>query len=259
MKRSLSRTATSLAAGLLLSGLAGLALAQDARRPYIVQLQEAATASYSGGISGLAATRPAAGSRLDLSASAVRDYIAYIENRQSAVLSTLPTVSPIHRFSIAFNGFSAMLTDAEVRQLKGNPGVLAVEEDVPRQLDTNYTPTFIGLNQPGGLWDQLGGPAKAGEDIVIGVIDGGVWPENTAFADRVDARPLRQPGLRSAAGHLAGRMRNQREAQRLPDGACAGVHRRQLQQQADRRPCLRPDLLEPLRQQRAPGRVHLAA
>jgi len=195
MKRSLTRTATSLAAGLLLTGLAGLASAQDGRRPYIVQLQEAATASYGGGISGLAATRPATGSRLDLSASAVRDYIAYIENRQSAVLSTLPTVSPIHRFSIAFNGFSAMLTDAEVRQLKSNPGVLAVEEDVPRQLDTNYTPTFIGLDQPGGLWDQLGGTAKAGEDIVIGVIDSGVWPENTAFADRVDAngRPTHDP------------------------------------------------------------------
>lgn len=195
MKRSLTRTATSLAAGLLLTGLAGLASAQDGRRPYIVQLQEAATASYGGGINGLAATRPATGSRLDLSASAVRDYITYIENRQSAVLSTLPAVSPIHRFSIAFNGFSAMLTDAEVRQLKGNPSVLAVEEDVPRQLDTNYTPTFIGLDQPGGLWDQLGGTTKAGEDIVIGVIDSGVWPENTAFADRVDAngRPTHDP------------------------------------------------------------------
>ncbi|MDR7297232.1 subtilisin family serine protease [Pelomonas aquatica] len=195
MKRSLSRTATSLAAGLLLSGLAGLASAQDARRPYIVQLQEAATASYAGGISGLAATRPPTGSRLDLSASAVRDYIAYIENRQAAVLSTLPAVDPIHRFSIAFNGFSALLTDAEVRQLKGNPSVLAVEEDVPRQLDTNYTPAFMGLSQPGGLWDQLGGTAHAGEDIVIGVIDGGVWPENTAFADRVDAngRPTHDP------------------------------------------------------------------
>jgi hypothetical protein len=195
MKRLLSRTATSVATGLLLSGLAGLALAQDARRPYIVQLQEAATASYTGGIAGLAATRPTGGSRLDLSASAVRDYIAYIENRQSAVLSTLPSVEPIHRFSIAFNGFSALLSDAEVRQLKGNPAVLAVEEDVPRQLDTNYTPNFIGLDQPGGLWDQLGGTAGAGEDIIIGVIDSGVWPENTAFADRVDAqgRPTHDP------------------------------------------------------------------
>lgn len=202
MKRSLTRTATQLATGLLLSGLAAATLAQDARRPYIVQLQEAATASYNGGISGLAATRPAGGSRLDLSASAVRDYIAYIENRQTAVLSTLPSVEPIHRFSIAFNGFSALLTDAEVRQLKGNPAVLAVEEDVPRQLDTNYTPEFIGLTQPGGLWDQLGGTAGAGEDIIIGVIDSGVWPENTAFADRVDGqgRPTHDPSGALAYG-----------------------------------------------------------
>ncbi|UUZ56390.1 hypothetical protein LP419_14980 [Massilia sp. H-1] len=54
------------------------------------------------------------------------------------------------------------------------------------QLDTNYTPTFLGLDAPGGLWSQLGGQASAGEDIVIGIVDSGIWPENPSFADRVD-------------------------------------------------------------------------
>jgi len=55
------------------------------------------------------------------------------------------------------------------------------------QLDTNYTPSFIGLDQPGGLWQQLGGQGAAGENMVIGIIDSGIWPENPSFADKVDA------------------------------------------------------------------------
>lgn len=183
----MKRTAINWAAIALLSSLATAAVAQDARRPYIVQLQDAATASYAGGVNGFAATRPSTGSRLDLSATSVQDYITYLESKQNQVIGTVANVEVIHRFSIAFNGFSALLSDAEVRQLKANPNVVAVEADVPRELDTNYTPNFLGLDAPGGLWSQLGGQAGAGEDVIIGIIDGGVWPENTSYADRVDA------------------------------------------------------------------------
>ena len=68
----MKRTHINWAALLLLSGAASLAQAQDARRPYIVQLADAPAASYVGGVAGYAATRPAVGSRLDLSASAVQ-------------------------------------------------------------------------------------------------------------------------------------------------------------------------------------------
>jgi len=33
------------------------------------------------------------------------------------------------------------------------------------------TPTFLGLNTPGGIWGKLGGVDNAGEGIVVGVLD----------------------------------------------------------------------------------------
>ena len=37
-----------------------------------------------------------------------------------------------------------------------------------------------------GLWDRVGGVAKAGEDIVVGVVDTGIWPEHPSFSDQKD-------------------------------------------------------------------------
>ena len=56
--------------------------------------------------------------------------------------------------------------------------------------DTSSTPHFLGLDAPGGLWEQLGGPmgtrthSGAGENIVIGVVDSGIWPQSKSFSDR---------------------------------------------------------------------------
>ncbi len=51
-------------------------------------------------------------------------------------------------------------------------------------MDTSSTPTFLGLDAPGGLWDQLGGTGKAGEGIIIGLVDSGIWPESFSYDDR---------------------------------------------------------------------------
>ena len=66
-------------------------------------------------------------------------------------------------------------------------GVLSVEKDVIVEMDTSSTPSFLGLDAPGGLWDQLGGVGSAGENIIIGVIDSGIWPESLSFSDRTGA------------------------------------------------------------------------
>lgn len=184
----MKRTQAQWAVMAMLAGMTAAAAAQEARNPYIVQLMDAPTASYSGGVAGLAATKPAPGSRLNVSAQNVQNYISYIESRQDKVLADVSSAPVLHRYTLAFNGFAAMLTDAEVRKLKNDPTVANIEADVPRELDTNYTPAMLGLNAPGGLWSQLGGQTAAGEDIVIGVIDSGVWPENPSFADKVDAQ-----------------------------------------------------------------------
>ena len=177
----------SLAVALLLSTLASTAYADQARRSYIIQLADKPVATYTGTVSGLPATKPADGQRLNVDATDVQNYINYLETKQADVMSTVSAAQVTHDYKVVFNGFAAMLTDSEVRALKKNAGVANITADSVMQLDTNYTPSFLGLNAPGGLWSQLGGQGAAGEDIVIGIVDSGIWPENPSFADRVDA------------------------------------------------------------------------
>jgi len=173
---------------MLLATAAAAVHADDERHSYIVQLADKPVATYSGQIAGLAATQPAPGQRLNVDAAAVQNYISYLEGKQAQVLSSVSAAEITQEYKVVFNGFAANLTDAEVRALKKNSGVANITADSIMQLDTSYTPHFLGLDNPGGLWEQVGGKGAAGEDIVIGIVDGGIWPEHNSFADRVDAQ-----------------------------------------------------------------------
>ncbi len=172
---------------LLLSSLTLAAHADDLRRPYIIQLTDKPVASYNGEISGLSATQPAPGQRLDLASAPVQLYSDYLGQKQADVLAAVGSAPVSHTYSVVMNGFAAMLTDDEVRTLQARTDVAAISADVPRQMLTSYTPTFLGLDKADGLWNKLGGKSSAGENIIIGIVDGGVWPENPAYADRIDS------------------------------------------------------------------------
>ncbi|HEV7912425.1 MAG TPA: S8 family serine peptidase, partial [Albitalea sp.] len=177
----------ALAVGL--TAFASLAAAQAARQVYIVQLADAPAATYTGNVPGYAATQPARGAKLDVNESNVRAYINYLAAKRSNALAQVSSAAVLHRYSVAFNGFSALLTDAEARKLKSAAGVVAVTPDEARSMDTTRTPAFLGLSGPGGLWSALDSQSRKvkGEDVIIGIVDGGVWPENASFSDKVDA------------------------------------------------------------------------
>ena len=177
----------SAAVLLVLSNLTITVQADDVRRPYIVQLADKPIAGYLGDIAGMPATQPVAGARLDLATQDVQLYNTYLIRKQAAVRAVVAGAPVLHEYSVVLNGFAAMLTDAEVRTLLARNDVVTISPDVPRELTTTYTPTFLGLDQPGGLWSQLGGQGAAGEDIILGIVDGGIWPEHPSYADRVDA------------------------------------------------------------------------
>ena len=178
---------TAFAAMTLLATLSVGARAQEVRRPYIVQLQDQPAAAYTGGIGGLPATLAPPGARFQAGAPNVQNYLGYLGKRKAAVLATIGGAPVFATYGVVLNGFAAMLTDADVLALKANSAVAAVEPDQLRHAATISTPRFLGLSAPGGLWSQMvGGALLKGEDMVIGVIDLGIWPENPAFADRVD-------------------------------------------------------------------------
>jgi Subtilase family/Fibronectin type-III domain/Peptidase inhibitor I9/PA domain len=183
----------------LLAVAAGTASAAGASaRSYIVQLADPPAASYRGGVAGLQATQVAEGQRLRASAPQVKAYVAHLDKQQQAVLSKLGGQTRVlHRYHYSFNGFAAVLSAAQARQLARTPGVLAVTLDTPREPVTNHTPHFLGLDIPGGVWsqDRKGTPVK-GEDVVIGMVDTGFQPENSSFYDQVDAngKPVKTGG-----------------------------------------------------------------
>ena len=194
---------TKIALGAALAVLALAAGAQQAaRKPYIVQLVDAPVATYNGNISGYSATRPASGARLDVSAANVQAYAAYLDGKQSSLISSIVDPSMVtYRYSTLLNGFAANLTDAELTKVVSDPGVRAVTADQAMPMDTSYTPTFLGINAaPNGVWTRsdANGRVIKGEGVIIGHLDGGVWPENPSFSDKVDGsgRPI--------ASHLPG-------------------------------------------------------
>lgn len=87
----------------------------------------------------------------------------------------------LHVYRTAFHGFSAKLSPEEAQQLTKRPEVIAVLPDRLRQLHTTRSPRFLGLSysNPGGLLTE----SDSGANVIIGVLDTGIWPERRSFHD----------------------------------------------------------------------------
>lgn len=150
---------------------------------YIVQMLDKPVVSYDGDIKGLKATKPKNGQKIDVLSKAVIDYVSYLDGKQNNALAKVGG-QKIYSYYYSYNGFAAKMTFDQAKKLANVDGVQVVTADELYTVDTSSTPTFLGLDAPGGLWDQLGGVGSAGEDIVIGIVDSGIWPESLSFSDR---------------------------------------------------------------------------
>jgi hypothetical protein len=150
---------------------------------YIVRMDALPVVAYDGGIKGYTATKPRKGQKIDPDSTKVARYADYLSARHDAALAQAGG-RKIYSYVYSFNGFAAELTAAQAQKLAATKGVLSVDKDEILTLDTSSTPKFLGLPDAGGLWDQLGGVGSAGEDIIIGIVDGGAWPEHPSYSDR---------------------------------------------------------------------------
>jgi len=176
--------AFAVLAALMLSVSASGADNSAAKRMYIVQMLEAPAVAYEGGTAGIPATKPGKGKKLDPDSVAVQKYVGHLKATHDQALAKVGGAKKVYDYGATYNGFAAELTAGQAEGLEKVEGVLAVTPDEIRQPDTSHTPSFLGIDQPGGLWSKLGGVGNAGEGIVIGVVDTGIWAEHPSFSDK---------------------------------------------------------------------------
>ncbi|MBA0691208.1 hypothetical protein Goari_008849 [Gossypium aridum] len=106
----------------------------------------------------------------------------WYESSLSSVLSPSTPIQLLHVYDSVFHGFSAKLSPTEAIKLQTLPHFIAVIPEQVRHLQTTRSPLFLGLKttDSAGLLKE----SDFGSDLVIGVIDTGIWPERQSFNDR---------------------------------------------------------------------------
>lgn len=101
--------------------------------------------------------------------------------------------SPIlHVYQNVMSGFAARLTPEEVKYLETMSQVVGVYPERMLKVQTTHTPEQLGLSKKkGSLWSV----AKYGREVIIGMLDTGVFPESESFSDHgMEPIPARWKG-----------------------------------------------------------------
>jgi minor extracellular serine protease Vpr len=155
----------------------------DGRIRTIVELSQPPLATYSGTITGLAATSPQAGApRLDVTSAASTAYINYLKTAQDTFVKSLaqaaPSATENSRFQVAINAVSLSVAEADVPNLYKLPNVLHVYPDQMRKVQMDASLPLINAS---AAWTLLGGRSTAGKGIKVADIDTGLRIANPMF------------------------------------------------------------------------------
>ncbi|XP_059634729.1 subtilisin-like protease SBT1.8 [Cornus florida] len=105
----------------------------------------------------------------------------------SAHLQSLTSTSDslLYTYNTAYHGFAATLDPDQAESLRNSDSVIGVYEDPVYTLHTTRTPEFLGIGTELGLWAGHNPQAlnQASQDVIIGVLDTGIWPESKSFDD----------------------------------------------------------------------------
>ncbi|XP_031277951.1 subtilisin-like protease SBT1.7 [Pistacia vera] len=97
----------------------------------------------------------------------------------SSLKSVSGSAEMLYTYDNAIHGFSTRLTPEEARSLETQPGILSVLPELKYELHTTRTPQFLGLDKSADTFLE----SASGSDVIVGVLDTGVWPESKSFVD----------------------------------------------------------------------------
>ncbi|KAL2507450.1 Subtilisin-like protease SBT5.3 [Forsythia ovata] len=84
----------------------------------------------------------------------------------------------LHHYTKSFRGFSAMLRPDQAAKLAESDSVLSVFESKTNKIHTTHSWEFLGLNN---LKQNNRLSMYSTSNIIVGVIDSGIWPESKSF------------------------------------------------------------------------------
>lgn len=87
----------------------------------------------------------------------------------------------IYHYEAAFQGIAARLSEEEADRLHRQNGVAAVFPDAVLHLHTTRSPMFLGLEREDST--SAFSDKSSRYDVVVGVLDTGIWPESPSFND----------------------------------------------------------------------------
>ncbi|KAG7537544.1 PA domain [Arabidopsis suecica] len=87
----------------------------------------------------------------------------------------------LYTYQTAFHGLAAQLTEEEAERLEEEDGVVAVIPETRYELHTTRSPTFLGLERQES--ERVWAERVTDHDVVVGVLDTGIWPESESFND----------------------------------------------------------------------------
>ncbi|XP_062209119.1 subtilisin-like protease SBT3.18 [Phragmites australis] len=96
----------------------------------------------------------------------------------------------LYSYSSGFSGFAALLNSTQAATLSETEEVISVFRSRMLQLHTTRSWDFMGLNlhMPMEKSSQL--HLKFGDDVIVGILDTGVWPESESFRDDPHLGPI---------------------------------------------------------------------
>lgn len=97
----------------------------------------------------------------------------------ASLKSAVDTAEMLYTYNSIIHGFSTRLTEDEAELLRGQPGILTLLPEIRYELHTTRTPEFLGL----GKNERLLPTSTSEGDVIIGLLDTGVWPESKSFDD----------------------------------------------------------------------------
>lgn len=149
----------------------------------VAVLKDPPAASYTGGISGLGATKPGKGQKLDPNGQAVRAYTNHLRSAHTSVkgwlASNAPNAEVVREYFLTANAIAVKLNGTSTEALLRAPNVVKVTGSWTYQPAMTISNDLIDADV---VWPSAGGRATAGSGIDVAIIDSGIDEDHPAFA-----------------------------------------------------------------------------